>query len=189
MAKPKYIRCYSWSGITYHTEENLKKFLLNGNITRYAYIFHGHDSCEPHYHFLLVSKTNISANYIANSLDSIANLHQNTFCEPLRDKSVMYKYLTHEYENDEKKYIYDDSCIVTNDKNYFLDLESIEDNKAYCILLDIINHTKYRELAKRYGREIIINWNHYDNFAHMIMAQEPTLKSKIVECDEKHLPF
>lgn len=179
-------RAYSWSCIVYHSLDVIINFLEKDVVSKYAYILHDHDGCVPHFHCLFVFKQNVSLHFIQKNLDLIAGCHQNTLGEVMSDRISMFEYLTHS-NSDIDKYSYDDSAVHTNARDYFSGVVNYKDNVAYQILLDILANRPYRELAKNYGREIIINFNRYNDFALLIRQQEPS--KRIIDVDNEELPF
>lgn len=170
----------------YHSLDVILNFIEKDIISKYAYILHDHDGCIPHYHCLLVFKQNVSLHFISKNLDLLAGCHQNTLGEIMCDRISMFEYLTHsDAEND--KYVYDDSCVHTNAIDYFSGSVNYRDNVAYQIVCDIINRRPLRELARNYGRDLIINYSRYKEFADMIRCEEPA--RKLINVDDAVLPF
>lgn len=88
-----------------------------------------------------------------------------------------YDYLTHKDEED--KYQYPEEQIVTDDISYWVrEYENhIRDptdgeNVAEQIINDMIATRPTRELVKKYGREIVINYKYYRNIAGMVYYEE-----------------
>ena len=177
-------RAYSWSCIIYHTEDTIKKFLEKDIVSKYAYILHDHDKSNLHYHLVVVFKQNVSLHFIQKNLDLLAGFHQNTFGESVVDRIGIFEYLTHsELEND--KYHYDEKCVITNARDYFSGITELKDNVSYQLLCDIISNRPFRELAKNYGREVILNYSKYRDYADLVISQE----KRIVVSVQEELPF
>ncbi len=88
-----------------------------------------------------------------------------------------YDYLTHKNEVD--KYQYPEDQIVTDDISYWkreyenhIRDPTDGDNVAEQIINDIIDTRPSRELVKKYGREIVINYRRYRDFAGMVYYEE-----------------
>ena len=88
-----------------------------------------------------------------------------------------YDYLTHKDEKD--KYPYPEEQIVTDDtlywkreyENHIRDPTDGE-NIAEKIVNDMIATVPTRELVRKYGREVVINYKYYRNIAGMIYYEE-----------------
>lgn len=88
-----------------------------------------------------------------------------------------YDYLTHEDETD--KYHYPKEQIITDDSAYWEREYNNHnrdppdgDNVAVQIINDIIATVPTRELVKKYGREIVINYKYYRSIAGMVYYEE-----------------
>lgn len=88
-----------------------------------------------------------------------------------------YDYLTHKDETD--KYQYPEDQIVTDDISYWVrEYENHirdptdGDNVAEMIINDMIATRPTRELVKKYGREVVINYKYYRNIAGMVYYEE-----------------
>lgn len=163
-------RVRNYELITYHTEEVIKAVLSvnSSRVRHYAYILHDKDvkddgsSAEVHFHVLLCFNNAITASAVTKLFPE----GQNTFPAPMRDKADCFNYLDHADCPD--KYQYPHESIVCDDLGYWQDLQRGEDDIQYRVLNiidDILSGIGLYELAKRYGRDIVINYDRYKDFA------------------------
>lgn len=104
----------------------------------------------------------------------------NTLGEICADLENAYWYLIHK-RNPEKAQ-YEEKDIWTDNAGYFRgDYSSVKqgqknaehsENTAFQVLLDMENGVSMRELARRYGREIIINFGRYREFFELMKMEE-----------------
>ena len=169
-------RVRNWALITYHSEEVIKT-VLQGNSARirhWAYIKHDKDTNEDktlketHYHVLLQFNNSITM----SAVRALFPAGQNTLAQPEYDKVASFLYLNHRNEPD--KYQYPDTDIVCNDPDYWKKLQESgeDDDKTVAIIDDIIACVPFRELMRRYGRDLVINYNRYRDFANAVRMEE-----------------
>lgn len=166
-------RFYNFSVVTYLEESVFLPFLQNmPNLKHYAYAFHDRDIDEngklkeSHTHILLLFSNNRTISSVCKAFPR----GQNTFAQPLFDKCKAFEYLTH--ENDEDKYHYPKSIIKSDCFNYFVDLcngkeKSDVDEKTIAILKDIIANVPPFLLLERWGRDVVMNYKKYKEFAEL----------------------
>lgn len=177
-------RARNFACITYHMEDVIKSVLelYAGAINHYAYICHDKDYKEDgtlkekHYHVIL-------SFYNARTVSAVRKLfpsNQNTLAQIVHDKTAMFAYLTH--EDEPEKVQYDKSLVVCDDREYWDKLSTVgeNDNRTLSLLEDIIKRVPLREMVLRYGRDFVINRQHYYYFAVRMMHQEEYLRS----CEE-----
>lgn len=157
------------SGICYDLE-GLLNFLKDNNsvVDEYAYILHDRDvkddgtPKEPHYHFLLVLRRSRRLADIQSCMKK--TLQGNVMLQSCHSVLASYGYLTH--ENDDNKFSYDESSIVSSADSSFwkantssndFDISSDTIMTAY---LDLLNSMPLKECARKYGRDFIIHYNH-----------------------------
>lgn len=173
----KGIRAYNWFIVTYNDIANLKPLL--DTATKYAYIKHDKDIAQPHYHIMLYTVREISFNQLKTIVNSCYNPNkQNTFYQPIKDKKIAFRYLTHKDNPD--KYQYNDSEIVCTDINFFSLEKSVKDFTE--LLDDILKRVSLRDMAKKWGRDFIINRLKYVEYANLMSVQEKgiTLDGEII---------
>lgn len=178
--------------ITYLNETALKLVLLlhSHQIRVYAYAYHDKDTYEddvideesgevvhekgnlkePHYHILLILNN-------CNTLSAVRrwfygykdkdNKDINTLVQVSRDKYFSFDYLTHNTAEcmRQGKYLYPSDIVVSNDINHFKGHYSADFDSAQLILLDFLKGTPYKEMAMKYGRDFILNFEKYKTFA------------------------
>lgn len=150
------------------------------NCSHYALSLHDKDINEdgelkkPHIHCILRFGKQYTCNRIMNMFgEKMARpliFIEDEFCR-------YYDYLTHKDEVD--KYQYPEDQIVTDDLSYWkreydnhIRSPTDNDNVAENIINDMIATLPTRELVKKYGREIVINYKSYRNIAGMIYYEE-----------------
>ena len=85
--------------------------------------------------------------------------------------SDCFSYLDHHDKPD--KFQYDDSLIVCDDLAYWQGLKKGDtEERVLNIVDDLIAHVPYRELVRRYGRDIVINYNKYWEFSKRVYHEE-----------------
>lgn len=177
-------RARNYALITYHSEEVIKTVLseYSSRIRNFAYIMHDKDTKEDgslqevHYHVLL-QLTNAMT---LSAVRKIFPVGQNTLGQIVRDKADCFNYLDH--ADCPEKYHYDHSLIVSNDLAYWEGLQSGEaDDKTLSLLDDIIQDIPLRELARRYGRDVVLNYFKYREFAKMLRRLEAPVPSALPE--------
>lgn len=172
-------RSRNWGIITYDIlEYHLFDFLDNDeHINHYAFIKHCCDKNEdgtfkePHYHILINYSTSISGTALITYIKSkIPYFQSNIMLEPITDKYAMYRYLSH--KDDLDKYQYDDSDIISDDSSFWTAIRSDSQDDINQLIDDLINRKSYREMAIKYGRDFIKNYQNYFHYARMVEAQE-----------------
>lgn len=173
----------NWFLVTYLPEDTLLGILNNpaSGIMHYAYATHSKDN-PVHTHVAVRFNNERSFNGVkelfqraGKSLDNGKDV--NTLCEPCIDIQGAFNYLTHKDCPDKTQYPED--IIVSDDIGYFrgdysrakADSEN-DTNKAFLILSDLMDGVDWLTLAKRYGREIIINRFAYMEYADLIRKQQ-----------------
>lgn len=139
--------------------------IVFSNCKNYAYIFHNKDGNEPHYHYLFQLKNNTTPSAFLNAYN--IKMHSEVAYSPL----ACFEYLTHKNNPEKIQYSFDD--IVALDINKFLSLSASgnEDNKnlrTYDLLQDIINNIPLEEMVFKYGRDYVLNFKKYQDFARLM---------------------
>lgn len=176
-----------FAGVTYMTPEQLFDCFDKMKLRHYAFILHDHDVKEDgspkgdHTHFVINTIKECTTQWVCNTLTRYqaeigVEVIQNTLCQVAADPVQCYRYLRH--ADDPEKYQYSGDDVVTDDSGYWLIREEkrfqyVDDsNTAFNIITDIINHVPMFEMLKRYGREFVINRNHYYSFVQEMYSQE-----------------
>ncbi len=169
-------RSRNFSLITYHSQEVIESVLCSRDVIRHwCYIIHDKDKKEnseelkeKHYHILI----NLNNAMTETALQKLFPVGQSTLSQIMRDKSNCFNYLTHADRPD--KYQYQESELVSDDIEYWkgLSIGGDDNEKVLNILNDIMLHVPLREMAKRYGRDVVINYSKYASFATCIEREE-----------------
>lgn len=169
-------RVRNWALITYHLEEVIKSVLQvnTGRIRHWAYILHDKDTNEDgslkqsHYHVLIQLNNAMTM----SACRALFPTEQNTLAQPQYDKAASFLYLTHKDQPD--KYQYPDTDIICDNPDYWKKLQESgeDDDKTVNIIDDIIACVPFRELMRRYGRDLVINYSRYREFAEAVRKEE-----------------
>lgn len=162
-----------WSIIAYPTEADLFRLTMSDRINYYAYIIHDKDVLpdgspkEKHAHILLSLANSKTFSQVIGWLKrDVFCSGSNIFAQPIRSRESAQRYLTH--ADNPEKYQYSKDQIVTNNALYWEEPgdpsgESPEEaNERFLHDLMFCNPV---ELARRYGRDYIKNFDRYNGFA------------------------
>ena len=178
-------RARPWTVVFYGTQRELFSILhtYDCRINKYAFI--KHDKC--HYLEDLIEGTKVIHKkgelekehfhvlvdfFNGHTFSSVKRIftteNDKPRVEKITDRVAQYRYLTH--KDNPEKYQYDESAIISNDINYYeklcLEGDKVDnDNKAECIIMDILKGVSPRIMLSRYGREYVINYQKYQDFA------------------------
>lgn len=165
-------RFRNFAVMTYHSEEVIKAVLCSNSsrIRYYAYILHDKDINAdgtlktPHYHLLLVFYNAMTENAVKSLFPS----NQNTLTQVLKDKYACFNYLDHKDKPD--KYQYDHALIVSNDLEYWDNLQECGEDDDNCmnIINDILAGVPQSVMVMRYRRDYIIHRDKYFAVARSI---------------------
>ena len=168
---------YNWSVVSYQPFNELEYALSKAS--KFAYILHDYDVDEdgllrsPHYHLLLHFNSHVSFNVLKQYLNKDKVSGQNNFAQEILDKKKMYEYLTH--INYPDKYQYSESLIQTNSRSFWT---YEKEEKNYLELLEDLEHMTMRQMAIKWGRDFIINYKKYKEFAHDMRVEEEHIKNE-----------
>lgn len=186
MEKTKRVHNYEY--ILYYDCKIIQSIINDNDIVYYAYIYHDKDIFdssdtedinkvgklkEPHYH-LLVNYKNAKSFDKALSIFKVSGY--TTLCIPVYDKIERFEYLTH--QNHPSKYQYDKSLIVTNGYNFYTTSDSDKTVNTVNIINDILDKKPLRYMIETYGRDFVINYTKYTNFAMQLDIEENPSKYK-----------
>lgn len=162
-------RGYSFGIVSYASIEELQPLLKTAK--HYAYILHDKDEGrDAHYHIYATFHTAKSFKGVCGLVES----EENTFAELLKGSADdLLTYFTH--SNELEKYQYDASEIVyDNDSKYWsrgADKEAKEqENEQF--LADLLSAKSLREMAIKYGRDFMKNYQSYALFREAVRAEE-----------------
>lgn len=157
-------RLYRWSLITYASFDDFKPLLEKS--LHYAYIYHDKDNNEPHYHILVTFSQHISLSAIKKLIDS----NQNTLGQPLKDNLAMFEYLTHENLSETEKEIYSTESRICDNLAFWTSATVDKDQENEQFIDDLLNLSAY-EMAKKYGRDYIRNYERYKLFRAVLIDE------------------
>lgn len=164
--------------ISYVSESELKDTLNchSDDIKHYAYIKHDKDiednkPVTPHWHIILHFFNPHLMSAVKSWFKQFST--QNTLVQEVKDLGALVEYLTH--EDNPEKYHYSKDDIKTDDRDWLFSCDDVS-STSYDIILSILNGLTYLELAKKYGREFIINHDKYLKFVGLVESQN-TLES------------
>lgn len=168
-AKGKRYRNFCLS--SYCNTAEIQKVLLKHDkqIRAYAYIVHDKDvnelglPKEEHVHILLslINNTTVDAvrNWFKGFIDE-KDMPKTTLAQPMHDITSSFDYLTHNTEQakEDGKYQYDESEIISNNKEFFQDSALQEQDNVSLALCELLDGVPLSEVAKKYGRDFIIHY-------------------------------
>lgn len=177
---------------TYLPAKAIREVIQTISVQHWAMITHDKDDKATHTHVILRLNNKTTTRSIARKftdkglgLDDGKNV--NTFVEECQSLDDMFDYLTH--KNQPEKYQYSIDEVSCDDLGYWRGdyssagkqktAEHSIENTAYQILCDLENGLSYREMAKRYGREFIINRWKYEEFFELMTKQEQFRKQRL----------
>ena len=176
-----------FSCITYLTEIQLQSRLADhkDQIRVYAYAYHDKDVREdgtikePHCHIVFVT-------YSAHSLSAVRRWFKGvdasgkditTTAQICSDVYSMYDYLTHSTSEAIAggKYRYDNSIIVTNDKDGYFQASQSSDYDNLTLAAEMILQGRYlRDVMRVFGRDFIIHYSSIEKLVFRILEQRRT---------------
>lgn len=171
----KYVRFYSVFIRTFSPLEEVEAFLHSVDFDEYAYIYHDSDTKddgspkEPHFHILVYRKSGFRLT------PAVRAFSQNTLIQPCRSRKLSYEYLTH--KNDPDKHSYSTSSIHEfhrDGKDTFSQTVKESQMNAFSQMLDDITQLSRRELAVKYGRDYMLNYRRYEQFASDVAYEDKT---------------
>lgn len=170
---PPTSRTRLWAIIAYPTEADLFRLKMSDRIHSYAYIIHDKDVLpdgspkEKHAHILLSLANSRTFTQVLGWLKrEVICSGCNIFAQPIRNRESAERYLTH--ADNPEKYQYPKEHIVTDNALYWEEPgdtsgESPEESNER-FLHDLMSCNPI-ELARRYGRDYIKNFDRYHGFA------------------------
>lgn len=171
--------------VTYLPDPLIRRALNSLSVAHWAYIVHDKDNKAPHVHVLIRLNNKTTANAVRKKFNAVGigadnGKDINSFVEVSKDLSDSFEYLTH--ANAKEKYQYSIDEVITDDIGYWRGnyssvgnpkgAEHSIENTAYQILCDMEKGVSLRDMAKRYGREFIINRYHYADYFELMKQQE-----------------
>lgn len=173
-------RAYTWFIVTYATGDEYKPLLNTAK--HWALAYHDQDFIvqddgtktpkEPHTHIIVTFDRAYSLKQVREMVESKSNtLAQACNTKDKQGREVvrgMFKYLCHEEENPETKYIYDKSRRRTDDDAYWQKRigEELTTMQGGDFFLDDLLADDFScvNMAKKYGRDFMKNYGRYCEF-------------------------
>lgn len=144
----------------------------------YAYAYHDKDKREdgtlkePHFHLILITYNTCSLSAVRRWFSGYVDKNGDitTTAQACTDVFQMYDYLTHKHDKD--KYQYDDSIVISNDKDYFKANERSEYDNITLATEMLITGAKVRDLGRIFGRDFILHFNAIKSYVNDVMRFE-----------------
>ena len=177
-------RALNWFLRTYLNPEDIIHRVRG--LKHYAYILHDSDTKsngDPdvnHSHLILCFHNQHTCKSLCNTIDTVADLSEcdyNYFLTPIGHRpdnnlGASFGYLIHLKHPD--KFQYDKSKIVTDDSVYFdtvlsRNTDSLLREEGNAVFVEDLLTAHPLEMAKKYGRDYIKNFNNYNNWKQYIL--------------------
>lgn len=149
-------------------EELTEKF----NLKYYAFIEHNKDESERHFHVALHF---YNQRRIGSVRDMFENLEFNVLVQYAVDKyKLVNEYFTHtdKTSKEQGKEVYDKTEVHSNNLEHFKSRYEEEHQKTLSILKDLQDGISMYELARRYGRDLVLNFDKYLTFAKLMKGDK-----------------
>lgn len=169
MPPVKKFRTRRWSCVAYGVNPECLEMLKFTPCVGLAMIKHDKDvkedgtPKEEHWHILCYFDNAVSLRGVQATIDNMAV--GNVFAEPVKDARAAYEYLIH--KNDKNKQQYDANDIITWGEFEKLQADDSKEQANEHFLIDLLTMSRY-ELACKYGRDYIRNYDAYRKFAEML---------------------
>lgn len=145
------------------------------NAKHFAYILHDKDinpdgtPKTPHYHLLLVFDNARYRNGVRNLFDLDGTDDTTINFQKMVNTSQAFQYLRHNTSKAQKegKHLYDPSEVVCDDINFWEEITTPDTTPNEDFLSDLEN-LGAKDMALRYGRDYIKNYQRYDTFKRML---------------------
>lgn len=186
MAQDRY---YRFKCITYVDDITLRRNLCK-YADHFAYIYHGEEEAEPHFHVLITFRGNKSIKRVREILSEGST--QNTLAQPIDDIDHDILYLTHDDDAsiERGKQRYSPDKIVYDDTEYWTKIakespaQKISNEEFIDDLTKGIGFS-HIEMAKKYGRDYIRNLRAYMTFRKIAMIEQGRNEEYLIQ--EKEL--
>lgn len=183
-------RAYTWGIVTYAHNPNEFQTILD-KARHWAFALHDKDTeiqddgtrrkKPPHYHIIATFENEQSWQQVKAMVVS----DQNTFAQPAKDKDKsnkaivrgLWKYLIHDGENPEEKYIYPENARRCDNIDYWkhrceqeLDLLTKED--SFFEDLTATEGFTIAGMGRKYGRDFMKNMNTYLTYRNAVLREQ-----------------
>lgn len=150
---------------------------LSYYIEHYALCYHDCDISRPHTHILIKFYRNTSYNLLVDYF------HCDNISNPMNKLAECYNYLIHDSKQCRKdgKFVYPPSCRIVDDVDFWERVAELGDNKmnvdnTLSIIEDIaFNKLSRLQLAHKYGRDVVINYSKFYDYAVHVRIEEAKL--------------
>ena len=176
MNKVKQARTWSLVVYNYDAFDLMIQLSTIESLVHYAYIVHSKDVQEngevkkEHIHLLVNLSVPVTLKWLERRLYTFNSLEGTLIGEPVTDKRMCFRYLTH--KDDKDKYQYNDNEVLSNDLYYWTSDLKDKTSDVLEMIDDITKRTSLRTLAKKYGKDFMKNYRSYIEFASNVVYQE-----------------
>lgn len=163
--------------MSYLSEEQIQNVLQfhKSSIESFAYIHHDKEDNVNHYHIILKLFTNWETENVRKWF-TVPFVGINTFNEEIISPLQMFKYLTHTDDkslNDDSKFKYSEDNIVSDNLTFWKSRKDKEKSiKTIQLLYDIIERKPLSYMVATYGRDFVLNYSKYIDFAERLYADD-----------------
>lgn len=163
--------------MSYLSEEQIQNVLQfhKSSIESFAYIYHDKEDNVNHYHIILKLFTNWETENVRKWF-TVPFVGINTFNEEIISPLQMFKYLTHTDDkslNDDSKFKYSEDNIVSDNLTFWKSRKDKEKSiKTIQLLYDIIERKPLSYMVATYGRDFVLNYSKYIDFAERLYADD-----------------
>lgn len=182
---PRAVRSRNFSLTTYLNKSQVKDVLYRHDrqIKAYAYIEHNKDlnedgsQKETHIHILIRTINNITVDNVRNWFKGYTDSNDlpiNTLGQVMHDITASFDYLTHNTEQAkaDKKYLYNDNEVISNDINFFKNNSEYTEDNITLAIMELCEGVPLKEVATKYGRDFIIHYQSIKMLFNDIQVQE-----------------
>lgn len=168
-------RGYTFAMETYLEPFDFLQVLNSENVRHWAWILHDKDTHEngelktAHYHIILTTPTYRSVKVVrdwfyALGVKNADGMPINTLGQIVKNESDMLAYFTH--SNAPEKYQYPEEDVQFDDADYWQKKTGAEASASDDFVEDLIaRELSPVEMARKYGRDYIRNYNSYEMFS------------------------
>lgn len=171
------MRSRNWSLVVYDID-NFKEYIEKRLkfINHYVAIYHDLDGVMPHYHLAV----NLSDSWEEKRVRDFFRSSDSSNClsidqdEKYKNRFHIVPYFLH--RNEPEKTQYNDEDLISNDLSYYLEKSNDDFDKRRQLIEDFIGYVNNidgclsrRDLYIKYGRDVLINFDKYTEFAHLVL--------------------
>lgn len=172
----KHFKCFTLFIRTYSTEEEISNLIRCIDPDSYAMILHNRDvnadgtQKEAHYHVLVYKKAGFRLTPFIKAFS------QNTLIQTARNKTHCYEYLVHKNDPDKAQYSRSEVVEYHRGDDVFSRTEKERKNSQYAQMLEDMLTLSRRELALKYGRDYMLNYQRYEHFASVVRYEDTEIE-------------